>query len=60
VAAQDMAHWHTQVKKYMAYTLMLSLDGGICTGATGRRQATCISLESWFHCFIVAQRVNTE
>jgi len=35
---------------------MLSLDGGTCTGATGRRQANHISLESWFHCFIVAHK----
>lgn len=39
---------------------MLSLDGGIRMGATGRRQASRISLESGFHCFIVAHRVNTE
>jgi len=39
---------------------MLPSDGGICAGATGRRQANHMCFQSWFHHFTVEYRVNIE
>jgi hypothetical protein len=38
----------------------VTIRGGMCTRATGRRQANYMHFESWFYCFTVAYRVNME
>jgi hypothetical protein len=39
---------------------MLLSDGGIYTGATGRKPANHTCFESWFYFFTVAYKVNKE